>query len=204
MITGADLFFWVFSFITVSSAIMVISSVNPVHAVFFLILAFVNSAGLFVIMGADFLAMILLIVYVGAVAVLFLFVVMMLNVDLGTLKRSISKNLPIGLTVTGIIFLELFVSYLIFINYSDSKIYNLVVKNPENISNTKALGNVLYTEFFYLFQLSGLILLLAMLGAIILTLRSRSNVKKQIIEQQITRNVNNSIDLVDIKPNQGV
>ena len=202
--TGADLFFWIFSLITVSSAVMVISSINPVHSVFYLILAFVNSAGLFVIMGAEFLAMIFLNVYVGAVAVLFLFVVMMLNVDLNALKRTIAKNKPIALIVSAIIILEVILSYLLIKNSPNHEIFNITAKVSENISNTRAIGRVLYTDFFYLFQISGLILLLAMLGAIVLTLRTRLNIKRQVIEEQVTRTTKDSIEIVDIKPNQGM
>jgi NADH-quinone oxidoreductase subunit J len=183
--TAPALFFYVFSGITVASGVMVISARNPVHSVLFLILAFVNAAGLFLLLGAEFLAMILVIVYVGAVAVLFLFVVMMLDVDFAELRQGFLQNLPIGVLV-GLIFL---VEILLVVGAwtlapGGIKPVNAI---PKNISNTEALGRVLYTDYIYFFQASGLILLVAMIGAIVLTLRERPGVKRQDISRQNAR-----------------
>ncbi len=188
-----SLFFYLFSTITVLSSVAVISSRNPVHSVFFLILAFVNSAGIFVLAGAEFLAMILLIVYVGAVAVLFLFVVMMLNVGLEKIKTQAKKYLFSGFLVAIILLLELIFSFSnLDIIYNNSKV-NLLQK-----SNSHALGEILYTDYFLPFQISGCILLVAMLGAIILTLRKREGVLRQDISEQISRTKKDSIEIVKI------
>ena len=188
-----SLFFYLFSTITVLSSVAVISSRNPVHSVFFLILAFVNSAGIFVLAGAEFLAMILLIVYVGAVAVLFLFVVMMLNVGLEKIKTQAKKYLFSGFLVAIILLLELIFSFSnLDIIYNNSKV-NLFQK-----SNSHALGEILYTDYFLPFQISGCILLVAMLGAIILTLRRREGVLRQDISEQISRTKKDSIEIVKI------
>ncbi len=191
-----SLFFLLFASITVLSSIAVISSRNPVHSVLFLILAFVNSSGIFVLAGAEFLAMILLIVYVGAVAVLFLFVVMMLNVGLDDLKTQARKYLFSGSLVGGILLLELIFS---FANYDI--ISNVEIKSDQlqNNTNTHIIGKVLYTDYFFVFQVSGCILLVAMIGAIVLTLRKREGVLRQDIEKQLTRNKSESLEIVDIK-----
>tara|TARA_Y100001935_G_scaffold54050_1_gene45048 strand:+ start:82 stop:651 length:570 start_codon:yes stop_codon:yes gene_type:complete len=185
-----------FASITVLSSIAVISSRNPVHSVLFLILAFVNSSGIFVLAGAEFLAMILLIVYVGAVAVLFLFVVMMLNVGLDDLKTQARKYLFSGSLVGGILLLELIFS---FANYDI--ISNVEIKSDQlqNNTNTHIIGKVLYTDYFFVFQVSGCILLVAMIGAIVLTLRKREGVLRQDIEKQLTRNKSEALEIVDIK-----
>ncbi|MBF97076.1 MAG: NADH:ubiquinone oxidoreductase subunit J [Pelagibacterales bacterium] len=187
------LFFFLFSAVTVLSSIAVISSRNPVHSVFFLILAFVNSAGIFVLAGAEFLAMILLIVYVGAVAVLFLFVVMMLNVGVDKIKTQTRKYMLSGFLVAIILLFELIFS---FANL------DIIIQKPENNleknTNTHALGNVLYTDYFLPFQVSGCILLVAMLGAIILTLRKREGVLRQNISEQVSRTKEDSIKIVKI------
>ena len=186
-----SLFFYLFSFIITVCAVMVISSRNPVHSVLFLILAFFNSGALFVILGAEFLAMMLVIVYVGAVAVLFLFVVMMLNINFSKIKEGFQKYFPIGSLIGFILFIEI-----ILMVFSGDLLVN---KNNElnvNIPNTHKIGSLLYTEYIYVFQLSGLILLVAMIGAIVLTLRDRPGVKKQDIISQNTRKVSDVISIV--------
>ena len=179
--------FFIVSIIIVTSSLLVILSKNPIHSVLFLILVFFNTAILFLFSGAEFLAMILLIVYIGAVAVLFLFVIMMLDINTAKLRQSFLNYLPIGLFVGFIILLELLYvisqSKLIFLtkNITENKITN------EIFENTKIIGNVLYTDYFLLFQLSGIILLVAMIGAILLTLRKREGAKKQNIYRQILK-----------------
>jgi NADH-quinone oxidoreductase subunit J len=180
------LFFYLFAGVCVASAVMVIVSRNPVHSVLFLILAFVNASGLFVLMGAEFLAMILIIVYVGAVAVLFLFVIMMLDVDFSELREGFLEYMPIGLVIGGIFLFELLLTVGFWvINPATSKAITAAI--PANISNTEALGLVLYTKYIHYFQLSGMILLVAMIGAIVLTLRHKASVKRQDINVQNAR-----------------
>ena len=193
-----NLFFFLFSTIIVISAMAVISSRNPVHSVLFLILAFVNSAGIFVLAEAEFLAMILLIVYVGAVAVLFLFVVMMLNVSLDDIKQQAKKYFVSGALVGGILLLELIFS---FANY-DSLFKNSKNINTSNLSNTHQIGKVMYTDYFFIFQLSGCILLVAMIGAIVLTLRRREGVLRQSIPKQLDRKKSESIEIIKIKKDE--
>mgnify|MGYP001179042655 FL=1 len=186
------IFFYIFSFIILSSAVMVISSRNPVHSVLFLILAFFNSAGLFVMLGAEFLAMMLIIVYVGAVAVLFLFVVMMLNINISEMKEGFQKYLPVGLLIGIILLAE------IFFVISGNGIQRDLNINVQTIPNTHLIGSVLYTDYIYLFQLSGLILLVAMVGAITLTLRERIGVKKQIVNAQTDRKISDVIEVIKV------
>ena len=171
---------------------MVISSRNPVHSVLFLILAFFNSAGLFVMLGSEFLAMMLIIVYVGAVAVLFLFVVMMLNINISEMKEGFQKYLPIGLLIGIILLAE------IFFVISGNGIQRDLNINVQTIPNTHLIGSVLYTDYIYLFQLSGLILLVAMIGAITLTLRERTGVKKQIVNAQTDRKISDVIEVIKV------
>ena len=180
------LFFYLFAAVCVASAVMVIVSKNPVHSVLYLILAFVNASGLFVLMGAEFLAMILVVVYVGAVAVLFLFVIMMLDVDFTELREGFLQYMPIGLVIGGIFLFELLltVSYWV-INPTTPKAITAAI--PTNVTNTEALGLVLYTKYIHYFQLSGMILLVAMIGAIVLTLRHKASVKRQDINVQNAR-----------------
>jgi NADH-quinone oxidoreductase subunit J len=178
------LFFYLFSGVCIASALMVIASKNPVHSVLFLILAFVNAAGLFVMMGAEFLAMILIVVYVGAVAVLFLFVVMMLDVDFAELRQGFLQYLPVGALV--------------------GVPQAISAPIPPNISNTEALGRVLYTQYVYYFQAAGMVLLVAMVGAIVLTLRHKPNVKRQNISDQVARTRETSIEIVKVKSGQGL
>ena len=196
--------FYFFSTIVVFSALMVISAKNPVHSVLFLILSFVNAASLFVLLGAEFLAMILIVVYVGAVAVLFLFVVMMLDINYIKLREGFLQYLPFGALLGIVLFIEL--GMLIFINKSGEN--NLVKFSNKPIfnemENTKSLGIVLYTEYFYLFQISGVILLVAMIGSIVLTLRERSGVKKQKIFDQINFDAKNAIQKKNVKLGEGL
>ena len=191
-----NLFFFLFSTVILISAIAVISSRNPVHSVLFLILAFVNSAGIFVLAGAEFLAMILLIVYVGAVAVLFLFVVMMLNISLDNIKQQSKKYFFSGILVGGVLMLELIFS---FVNRDvlNKKSNNLI--NTSSQTNTHEIGKVMYTDYFFIFQLSGCILLVAMIGAIVLTLRKREGVLRQNISKQLDRKKIDSIEIIKIK-----
>lgn len=197
--------FYLFSTITVLSALRVISAKNPVHSVLFLILAFFSSAGLFVLIGAEYLAMTLVIVYVGAVAVLFLFVVMMLDIDIAQLRSGFLKYLPMGITVALIVFFELFVVICLSIQ-SPSALAPLEQPIPavKDVSNTKAIGNVLYTYYVLPFQMSGIILLIAMIGAIVLTLRSRRGVRKQNIEKQLARSPADAMKVVKVKSGEGI
>ena len=198
-----SIFFYTFAFILVFSSIFVITAKNPVHSVFFLILAFFNATGLFVLMGAEFLAMLLLIVYVGAVAVLFLFVIMMLNIDFKSLRTGIMKNARLGLLI-GVVLLAEIIFSIVGMHFGKDKILgtNLNVVSNE-IENTKLLGNVLYTDYIYLFQTAGLILLVAMVGAIVLTHRKRDNVRKQDATKQVLRNKSESLNINDIEIGKG-
>lgn len=196
----ATISFYVFALLMVVSALVVITAKNPVHSVLFLILAFFNSAGLFILLGAEFIAMLMVIVYVGAVAVLFLFVVMMLNVDFAELKSGFVKNLPAGLCVALVLFVELF---LMFSSSISTSVSTTAVENQGVVTNTNALGMVLYTDYLYVFQISGIILLIAMIGAITLTLRSRSGVRRQDISKQVSRTVAESIEIVKVQSGKG-
>ncbi len=195
--------FYLFAAITIAAGFMVIAARNPVHSVLFLILAFFNAAGLFVLLGAEFLAMVLVIVYVGAVAVLFLFVVMMLDINFTELRQGFLNYLPIGGLVGMILLMELLLvigSWVI----SPAAAHFAMAPTPGGLSNTAALGRILYTQYAYLFQAAGLILLVAMIGAIVLTLRTRPEVRRQKIGQQIGRRPVNSVALEKVKPGQGV
>ncbi len=193
-----SLYFYIFAGVTCLAGLMVISSRNPVHSVLFLILAFFNSAGLFVLLGAEFLAMLLVVVYVGAVAVLFLFVVMMLDINFAELREGFQRYMPLGLGVGGILLTEIL---FVFFNREEMpKNMNLV----SEVSNTRALGRVLYTDYIYLFQVAGLILLVAMIGAITLTLRRRENVRKQLISTQNDRTREETIQVVKVSNRVGV
>jgi NADH-quinone oxidoreductase subunit J len=199
----AALFFYLFAAILVASAFMVIAARNPVHSVLFLILAFVNAAGLFMLMGAEFLAMILIVVYVGAVAVLFLFVVMMLDVDFAELKQGVLQYLPIGMLIGGIFLAELlFVvgAWVIGPGVPGA----ITAPLPTGISNTEAIGLVLYTRYVYFFEISGMILLVAMIGAIVLTLQHKARVKRQVISVQNARTPAMSISVVKVRTGQGL
>ena len=200
-------FFYIFSIIAVISAIMVTASKNTVHSVFFLILDFISISCLFIMIGAEFLGMIMLIVYVGAVAVLFLFVVMMLNVAQQKNQWFISKNdsshIPIGLIISAIIFFELIIvigGWKYKPNLLNSE--NFVISNE--VSNTHSLGQILYTDYIHIFQISGMVLLIAMIGAIVLTFRQRKGVKKQSYLKQISRERSEGVEVVDVPSNKGI
>jgi NADH-quinone oxidoreductase subunit J len=202
MIVAAS-FFYLFAGICVASAFMVIAAKNPVHSVLYLILAFVNAAGLFVMMGAEFLAMILIVVYVGAVAVLFLFVVMMLDVDFAELKQGALQYLPVGLLIGGIFLAELLLvvgAWAIGPGVPQA----ILAPIPAKISNTEAIGLILYTRYVYFFEVAGLILLVAMVGAIVLTLRHKERVRRQNISAQVARTPAMSIEIRHVRPGQGL
>jgi len=197
--------FYLFAIITVLSAFMVISSRNPVHSVLYLILAFFNSAGLFILLGAEFIAMIMVIVYVGAVAVLFMFVVMMLDIDFSELRRGFQKYLLIGGLIGLVLLAEL---ALVGMGWG---LGGSVATDPataipalETMTNTAALGSLLYTRYIFLFQMAGMILLVAMIGAIVLTHRKRPGVKKQNINKQVMRRRHEAYEIVKVKPGQGL
>ena len=195
--------FYLFSLSAIAGGLMTVISRNPVHSVLWLILAFLSSAGLFVLLGAEFLAMLLIIVYVGAVAVLFLFVVMMLDVDFSTLKAEMAGYLPIALLIGVVLVMQLGMAFGVW-SYAETALGAREVLANSQHHNTKALGLILYDRYFILFQLSGLILLVAMIGAIVLTLRHRKNVKRQNILSQIYRDPDKSVEIRDVKPGQGL
>jgi NADH-quinone oxidoreductase subunit J len=182
----AALSFYAFAAVLIASAVMVVTSRNPVHSVLFLILAFFNAAALFLIAGAEFLAMILVIVYVGAVAVLFLFVVMMLDIDFAQLREGFQRYAPIGAIIGGILLLELLMVLAVWRLAPEAATLRLN-PNPDGVTNAEALGRILYTDYIYLFQGSGLILLVAMIGAIVLTLRDRPGTRRQDVGVQVAR-----------------
>ncbi len=201
----ASLAFYLFAILTVASAFMVIASKNPVHSVLFLILAFFNSAALFLLLGAEFIAMILVVVYVGAVAVLFLFVVMMLDINFSELRQGFLEYLPIGALIGFILLVEL----LLVVGgwHLDPDALTVVAAPATDISklsNTEQIGNLLYTDYVYLFQAAGMVLLVAMIGAIVLTLRHRVDVKRQDVLAQMYRDPAKAMELKDIKPGQGL
>jgi NADH-quinone oxidoreductase subunit J len=196
-------FFYVFSVITVASALMVIAARNPVHSVLFLILAFVNSAGLFMLAGAEFLALILIVVYVGAVAVLFLFVTMMLDVDFASLRQGMLQYAPVGVVVGVILLLELLLVAGSFVLPVDGGSVAAVPMDAA-IDNTRAIGQLLYTRYVFLFQGAAGVLLVAMIGAIVLTLRHKSNVKRQDVFRQTGRKRSEGTELVKVKSGQGL
>src|SRR5579863_5134966 len=198
----AALAFYLFAAVLIASAMMVIAARNPVHSVLFLILAFFNAAGLFVLLGAEFLGMILVVVYVGAVAVLFLFVVMMLDVDFAELKRGALQYLPFGALIGLILVAELLMAGAAWV-IKPSALAATAHATPAGITNTEALGRILYTDYVYYFQTAGLILLVAMIGAIVLTLRHREGVRRQSISQQNARRPAMAVRLVDVQPGQG-
>ena len=197
------LFFYLFASICVASAFMVIAAKNPVHSVLFLILAFVNAAGLFVLMGAEFLAMILIVVYVGAVAVLFLFVVMMLDVDFAELRQGFLQDLPFGALVGVVLLAELLLvvgAWVIGPGIPSA----ITAPIPTTMTNTEALGRVLYTQYIYYFQASGLVLLVAMVGAIVLTLRHKTGVKRQNIADQNARTKDTAMEIRKVTSGRGL
>jgi len=201
----AGVFFYLFSAILLAAAFMVIASRNPVHSVLFLILAFFNSAGLFILLGAEFLAMILVVVYVGAVAVLFLFVVMMLDIDFTELRQGMLQYLPIGATIGIILLIELILVVGTWV-ISPETAASVAEKTPmvSEISNTEAIGQLLYTKYIYLFQAAGMVLLVAMVGAIVLTLRHKEGVKRQDIMVQNARSPETAVEVRKVKSGQGI
>jgi NADH-quinone oxidoreductase subunit J len=202
--TVASLFFYLFSVVATASAVMVISSRNPVHSVLFLILTFFNAAGLFILMGAEFLALILIVVYVGAVAVLFLFVVMMLDVDFTELRRGMLGYLPIGGAIGMILLVELLLVLGTWhFSGEAGKIAEPIVAGG-GVTNTEALGLIIYTKYFFYFQVAGLVLLVAMIGAIVLTLRHKQGIRRQNINDQVARNPATAIEIRQVKPGQGI
>jgi len=196
-------FFYLFSVVAVASAFMVISARNPVHAVLFLILTFVNGAGLFMLTGAEFLALIIIVVYVGAVAVLFLFVVMMLDVDFAEMRQGILQYAPIGIVVGVILLLELLLVAGSFV-ISPEITGGTSLPIDATMDNTRALGQVLYTRYIFLFQGAGAILLVAMIGAIVLTLRHRTTAKRQDTAAQVGRKASETLKIVKVKSGQGL
>ena len=206
MLNGIEaVFFYLFAFIAVGAAFMVISARNPVHSVLYLILTFVNAAGLFLLTGAEFLAMILLVVYVGAVAVLFLFVVMMLDVDFAELKSGALQYAPIGALVGIILAAELIV-VLGGYHFSPELASEIALPTPAlaDRHNTAALGDVLYTQYIHLFQVAGMVLLVAMIGAIVLTLRHKEGVKRQDISVQVGRTPATAIEIKKVETGKGI
>ncbi len=201
------IFFYTFSFIAIISAIMLTVSKNTVHSVFFLILDFISVSCLFIMIGAEFLGMMMLIVYVGAVAVLFLFVVMMLNVtqqeNQWFISTKSSTHLPVGLLISLVVFFELIVVIGGW-KYKPDLVTSMSLSINQNITNAHSLGNVIYTDYIHIFQLSGMILLVAMIGAIVLTFRQRSGVKRQSYFKQISREKSEGVKLVDVESNKGV
>jgi len=197
--------FYLFASITVVSGLLVIVSRNPVHSVLWLILAFFSAAALFVLMGAEFLAMLLVIVYVGAVAVLFLFVVMMLDINFTSLRAGFTQYLPIGLTITLVLLVEV-ATLMAAWKFGPQVANNIANKAPaaDVVDNTTALGNLLYTDYIYIFQGAGLILLVAMIGAIVLTHRTRSGVKRQNISEQNARRPEDSYEVVKVETGEGI
>ncbi|MEM8785130.1 MAG: NADH-quinone oxidoreductase subunit J [Pseudomonadota bacterium] len=203
----AAIAFYVFSAITIASAFMVIASRNPVHSVLFLILAFFSAAALFVMMGAEFLGMILVVVYVGAVAVLFLFVVMMLDVDFVALRQGFLQYLPIGAVIGLVVLAELIlIAATVFGPKADGPAGEAKLPFPDEpgLSNTEALGRVLYTDYIYYFQAAGLVLFVAMIGAIVLTLRHSESVRRQDVARQVGRTREEAVEIKKVKPGQGI
>ena len=198
----APLAFYLFAAVTLLSALMVITAKNPVHSVLFLILAFFNSAGLFILLGAEFIAMILVIVYVGAVAVLFLFVVMMLDISFSDLRKGAMQYVPLGLLAGGALLAELF-----FVYFGEVRLPAALPDAPgaaEGLTNTEAIGAVLYTDYVFAFLSSGMILLVAMIGAIVLTHRRRPGVRRQNISEQQARSRGETVELRKITPGTGI
>lgn len=194
--------FYLFSAIAIAAGVMVISARNPVHSVLFLILAFLNAAGLFVLLGAEFLAMILIIVYVGAVAVLFMFVVMMLDINFVELREGFLQYLPAGALIGLVLLIELGMAIATW-QLDLTVVERGAAPISTELTNTEALGQLIYTKYFYLFQAAGIILLIAMVGAIVLTLRQRPGVKRQKIAEQVARRREDSIEIKQISPGSG-
>jgi NADH-quinone oxidoreductase subunit J len=196
--------FYLLATITLVSGFLVITARNPVHSVLFLILAFFSAAGLFVMLGAEFLAMLLVVVYVGAVAVLFLFVVMMLDVDFSQLREGFSRYLPIGMVVGGVLAIEMVLVATAVANRGAASLNAAPAAPDANLPNAEAIGRVLYTDYVYFFQAAGLVLLVAMIGAIVLTLRHRPGVRRQNIGDQVARTPKTGMKIVQIKSGEGL
>ncbi len=203
--TVADIAFYAFAIVTVTAGLMMTVSRNPVHSVLWLILAFLSTAGLFVLLGAEFVAMLLIIVYVGAVAVLFLFVVMMLDIDFAALKGEMARYMPMALLIGVVILMQFGLAYGAWVQADGALgLRQAVTPDLAQVENTRALGLLIYDKYILLFQLSGLILLVAMIGAIVLTLRHRTDVKRQNVLHQMWRDPAKAMELRDVKPGQGL
>jgi NADH-quinone oxidoreductase subunit J len=196
--------FYVFATVTIASGAMVVVSRNPVYSVLFLILAFFNAAALFVLIGAEFIAMILIIVYVGAVAVLFLFVVMMLDINMAELREGFTKYVPVGVLIGIVLFAEILFGLGVLGSSDTVKGLSQAGVQSLGVENTRAIGRVLYTQYFYVFQVAGLVLLVAMIGAIVLTLRHRPGVRRQRISEQLYRSKEQTVTLVKVPTRGGV
>jgi NADH-quinone oxidoreductase subunit J len=201
----ADYAFYAFAIVLVLAGLLVVTSRNPVHSVLWLILAFLSAAGLFILLGAEFVAMLLIIVYVGAVAVLFLFVVMMLDIDFAALKAEMAQSLPLASLVGLVLLMQL---VMLFGSWQEAEgalgLRQAITPDMAEVENTRALGLLIYDQYFLLFQTSGLILLVAMIGAIVLTLRHRDGIKRQNVMAQMHRDPAKAMELIDVKPGQGL
>ncbi len=195
--------FYLMAAVTLAAAVGVVSARNPVHSVLFLISSFFSAAGLFVLLGAEFLAMLLVVVYVGAVAVLFLFVVMMLDVDFAALRQGFARYLPLGGAVAGVLAVEMVIVAITVANRGAASA-NAAPATPSDVTNAEAIGRVLYTDYVYFFQAAGLVLLVAMIGAIVLTLRHKTSVKRQVIADQVARTPAKGMVVVQIKSGEGI
>jgi NADH-quinone oxidoreductase subunit J len=196
--------FWLMAAATVGAGFAVITARNPVHSVLFLIAAFFSAAGLFVLLGAEFLAMLLVVVYVGAVAVLFLFVVMMLDVDFAQLRSGFVRYMPVGLLVAGVLAVEMVLVAASVATNGAAKLNTGPLEPQRDLPNAEAIGRVLYTDYVYFFQAAGLVLLVAMIGAIVLTLRHKPHVKRQVIADQVARTPATGMEIVQIKSGEGI
>ena len=201
--TPAAIAFYIFAVTTLAGGLFTVIARNPVHSVLWLILSFLSAAGLFILLGAEFVAMLLIIVYVGAVAVLFLFVVMMLDIDFAALKAEMAKYMPLALLIGVVILMQFGIAFGVWETAEIAEAQRAVPVDPA-VHNTRALGLVLYDQYFLLFQLAGLILLVAMIGAIVLTLRHRSDVKRQDVLAQLYRDPKAALELKDVEPGQGL
>jgi NADH-quinone oxidoreductase subunit J len=196
--------FYLLSAVTIAAGFGVVSARNPVHSVLLLILAFFSAAGLFVLLGAEFLAMLLVVVYVGAVAVLFLFVVMMLDVDFTSLRQGFARYMPLGAAVAGVLALEMVAVSAVIANRGQAAGSTGPMASAAGVTNTETIGRVLYTDYVYFFQAAGLVLLVAMIGAIVLTLRHKPGVKRQVIADQVARTPATGMRIVSVKPGEGI
>ncbi|PHQ99125.1 MAG: NADH:ubiquinone oxidoreductase subunit J [Marinosulfonomonas sp.] len=201
----ADIAFYIFAICTVTGALFTVVAKNPVHSVLWLILAFLSSAGLFVLLGAEFVAMLLVIVYVGAVMVLFMFVVMMIDVDFAALRGQMAKYVPIALLIGVVLLLELAMVFGVWeVSENAAAARAAVTPDLNEVHNTAALGALIYDQYIYMFQAAGLILLVAMIGAIVLTMRHRTGIKRQNVMEQMHRDPAKAMEVVDVKPGQGL